>query len=329
LTTGWQGLDPWTQTWPTAALPPATPFTFHSTLPLVVPVEPFTCAVSVTRWLAASVAVLGVTLTPTPGAMASVACASFEGSASGVTAMVTVLGVGALLGAVYVAEFDNLLAPADSVVIVVSVPHPAPLQPVPVSDHASTWLGFDPGTAVSVATIAAVALAGTLLGAEMISEKWLVMVTAAEACFDGSATLCAVSVTTAGDGKICGAVKFPWASTAPHALGQPAPETLQRNVLSGCPELATIALNACNAPSSTPVMLGVICTTMSLVIAALALSDLVGSAALVAVTRTLPGDGKSAGAVYTPADVMVPAVVLPPVPRSRSRSLPCSSCPSR
>lgn len=50
---------------------------------------------------------------------------------------------------------------------------------------------------------------------------------------------------------------------------------------------------------------------MSLMMVTLAVADMVGSAALVAVTGTLAGDGKSAGAVYRPADVMVPAAVLP------------------
>jgi hypothetical protein len=198
------------------------------------------------------------------------------------------------------------------VVVAVKVPQAVPLQPAPLSDQVNTVLGFDPGTGVSVATMAAVAPVGTLAGAEMVSEKWLVTVMDAEACFEGSATLCAVTMTAAGAGKICGAVKFPRASTAPHSLGHAAPETLHRNVVSGCPELTTFPLNGCEAPSSTPAMFGVICTTMSLTIATLALADFVGSAALVAVTLTVAAEGRSAGAVYTPADVIVPAAEFPP-----------------
>jgi hypothetical protein len=67
-------------------------------------------------------------------------------------------------------------------------------------------LGFEPGTGVSVATIVAAPPAGTLDGAESCNEKLLVMATAAEICFEGSATLCAVSVVLAGEGRICGAV---------------------------------------------------------------------------------------------------------------------------
>jgi len=110
---------------------------------------------------------------------------------------VTVLGLGAVAGAAYV---------ADCVVTTVNVPQELPLQPGPLSAQASAVLGFEPGTGVSVATIVAVPPAGTLDGAESCSEKLLVMVTAAEICFEGSATLCAVSVALAGEGRVCGAV---------------------------------------------------------------------------------------------------------------------------
>jgi hypothetical protein len=51
---------------------------------------------------------------------------------------------------------------------------------------------------------------------------------------------------------------------------------------------------------------------MSLVIANVPVADFVESAWLVAVTCTVSGDGMSAGAVYTPADVIVPCVAFPP-----------------
>jgi hypothetical protein len=51
---------------------------------------------------------------------------------------------------------------------------------------------------------------------------------------------------------------------------------------------------------------------MSLAIATLAVADFVGSALLVAVTCTLAGDGKSAGAVNIPELVIVPLDTLPP-----------------
>ena len=51
---------------------------------------------------------------------------------------------------------------------------------------------------------------------------------------------------------------------------------------------------------------------MSLVTVTAAVSDFVASAWLVAVTCTIAGDGRSAGAVYTPSAAMVPTVAFPP-----------------
>src|SRR5260370_14978631 len=51
---------------------------------------------------------------------------------------------------------------------------------------------------------------------------------------------------------------------------------------------------------------------MSLVIVTVPAPDFVESAWLVAVTCTVAGEGRSAGAVYTPADVIVPSVAFPP-----------------
>jgi hypothetical protein len=154
---------------------------------------------------------------------------------------VTEFGVGAVAGAVYVAEFDKLLPPADCVVMTVNVPHELPLQPGPLSAQDSDVLGFDPGTGVIVATIVAVPPAATLDGVESRNEKVLAMATAAEICLEGSATLCAVSVALAGEGRICGAVYFPLASTAPHPLAHAGPERLHRIEVSGCPLLVTVA----------------------------------------------------------------------------------------
>jgi hypothetical protein len=122
-----------------------------------------------------------------------------------VTLTVTVFGFGAATGAVYVAESEITFPPADCVVMTLNVPQEEPLQPGPLSDHASTLLGLEPGTGVIVAPMVAVVPAGTPDGAESCSENLLVTVTLAETCFEGSATLCAVSVTFAGEGRICGA----------------------------------------------------------------------------------------------------------------------------
>jgi len=117
-----------------------------------------------------------------------------------------VFGLGAVAGAVYVAESATGPPPADCVVTTVNVPQELPLQPGPPSAQATAALGFEPGTGVSVATIVAVPPAGTLDGAESCNEKLLVMATAAEICFEVSATLCAVSVVLAGEGRVRGAV---------------------------------------------------------------------------------------------------------------------------
>ena len=92
------------------------------------------------------------------------------------------------------------------VVTELSVPQVFPLQPVPVSDQWMTVLGLEPGTGIIVATITAVAEVDTAAGADNCSVKLLVMLTLTLACFEGSATLCAVTFTAAGDGRICGAV---------------------------------------------------------------------------------------------------------------------------
>jgi len=152
-----------------------------------------------------------------------------------------VFGLGAVLGAEYVAKFETGPPPADCVVTTVNVPQELPLQPGPLSAHASAALGFEPGTGVSVATIVAVPPAGTLDVAESCNEKLLVMATASEICLEGSATLCAVSVVLAGEGSLCGAVSFPLAPTVPHPLAHAGPERLQRIEVSGCPLLVTVA----------------------------------------------------------------------------------------
>ena len=51
---------------------------------------------------------------------------------------------------------------------------------------------------------------------------------------------------------------------------------------------------------------------MSLVMVSVAPADFVGSAWLVAVTCTVAGVGRSAGAVYAPVELIVPTVAFPP-----------------
>src|SRR5208282_2230554 len=96
--------------------------------------------------------------------------------------------------------------PAPCVVTTVSVPQVEKLQPGPESDHDRTGLGFEPGTGVIVARMDAELPAVTLWGAVTCSVKLLVTVIAEKVCFEGSATLCAVSVAVAGAGRMAGAV---------------------------------------------------------------------------------------------------------------------------
>lgn len=58
-------------------------------------------------------------------------------------------------------------------------------------------------------------------------------------------------------------------------------------------------------------MTGAMPIVMSLAIVSCAVADFVGSAWLVAAIVTVVGEGRSAGAVYTPSAVIVPAEALP------------------
>ena len=192
-------------------------------------------------------------------------------------------------------------------VVTVRIPQALPLQPVPERDHDRELLGFDPGTRVMVATSAAVTPGCTLAGALSSNEKLLVIWTFAELCLEGSAALVAVSVTLAFPGKICGAVKFPFASTLPQDAVHDGPERLQRIAGSGLPLLEIEAWKGCAAPSSTLAVPGEIETVMSLERVTLTVANFEELAWLVAVTCTVPPWGRSAGAVYTPSAEIVPA----------------------
>jgi hypothetical protein len=138
---------------------------------------------------------------------------------------------------------------------------------------------------------------GTIAGAESDSVKLLMMVSAAEARLEGSATLSAVSVAVAVAGSICGAVKLPLASTAPHPLGHAAPERVQVTPPLGFPLLLTRARKACFAPSSTRAAVTLSATCKSLAIATCDEPDFVASALLVAAICTAGDAGNSVGAL--------------------------------
>lgn len=143
------------------------------------------------------------------------------------------LGEGGVAGAVKLA----VLAP-----VLTMVPQLAPLQPGPETLQLSVVLGFEFGAGVSVAVNKAVALVWTNEGPATESVKLLVMLTAALALLEGSATLLAVSVTPGSEGQIGGAVKSPLASTVPQAApAQPTPAALQVTVRFGLPEPDTLA----------------------------------------------------------------------------------------
>src|SRR4051812_26087723 len=171
-----------------------------------------------------------------------------------------------------------------------------PRHPPPVTDQESKWLGFDPGKKVSIVATVIESPVATLTGAERASEKLLVMATAAEASFEGSARLRAVKVTMALFGKIGGAVKLPRVSTVPHSDGHTAPERVQRTAVSGCPLLPIDAWKFWTAPSSRLAEPGVSATVRSLVIVTAALADFAGSAWLAALISTVATDGRCAGA---------------------------------
>lgn len=86
----------------------------------------------------------------------------------------------------------------------------------------------------------------------------------------------------------------------------------QRIAGSGLPALDKMAEKACFAPSSTLLVPGMTETLRSVVMVICALPLLAGEATLVAVTRTVVGEGRSAGPVKTPLLSMVPLTLFPP-----------------
>jgi hypothetical protein len=140
------------------------------------------------------------------------------------------------------------------------------------------------------------------------------MVTVAVADFEVSATLVAVTVTVLGEGATDGAVYRPLAETVPQvAPAQPAPVTAHVTLVLDVP--VTVAVNCCVPPASTDAVVGLTVMETTAMTVTVAEADFVGSAALVAVTLTMFGEGANAGAVYRPAAVTVPqAAPLQPLP---------------
>ena len=85
------------------------------------------------------------------------------------------------------------------------------------------------------------------------------IVIVAEACLVASATLCAVTVTVADAGRICGAVYTPFALMVPVREVPPAtPLTLHATVVSLAP--VTMGVKACVLPRSSEAVAGVTVT---------------------------------------------------------------------
>jgi hypothetical protein len=159
----------------------------------------------------------------------------------------------------------------------------------------------------------ALAEAFTEEGPVTASENELVTVIAATPLLEGSATLMAVTDTLGGAVKNCGAVYVPDGSIAPHATpAHPPPATIQLTARSGLPAEFTVAVNGRAAPSSTGIVCGETETDMSLAIVTAAVALFVLSARLVACTVTAVLAGRSPGDVYTPFELIVPTVALPP-----------------
>lgn len=79
-----------------------------------------------------------------------------------------------------------------------------------------------------------------------------------------------------------------------------------------------LAVNTCAPPVGMLAVAGETVTTMSSFKLTLAEARACASAWLTAVTVTLAGDGRVAGAVYNPAAEIVPALALPPETPSTS-----------
>jgi hypothetical protein len=177
----------------------------------------------------------------------------------------------------------------------VIAPQAAPLHAGPETFQEMAALGFEPAMGVSVAAYVAVAPVLTEFAPLTTNVKWLVTIIAAVAVLLGSAKLCAVNTTLAGDGSTCGAVYTPASVTEPHIPKQP--DTLQLTAGFGFPGPATLAEKGSDPPSSTLAVPGVTLTVMSLEIVTAAEADTEASAWLVALIVTIAGCGRFSGAM--------------------------------
>ena len=248
-------------------------------------------------------ALVGFTDTPTGGGAVTVivATAVLLVSATDFAVSVTVDGEGIVAGAVYVIAAPDALEVADS------VPQAAPVQPAPASAHVT------PLFCVSFVTVAVtlcvfVLCTDALVGfTETLTGGGAVTVTVAAALLLVSATDLAVSVTTAGDGTLAGAV---YVMAAPEALEvaesvpqlapeQPAPLNVHDTPLF-CVSFVTVAVTLCVFPlctdapvgfTDTPTVGGAVTVIVAAAVLLVSVTDLT-------VSVTAAGDGTLAGAVY-------------------------------
>ena len=226
-------------------------------VPVSVHVTPLFCVsfvtVAVKFWvlLTLTVAAVGARATATAAVTVMDAFDVFVVSPTDVAFRVTAAGLGTLAGALYVTEV---------VVTFVSVPHAAPLQPVPESDHVTP---LAPVSFIKVAVkfcLPMPACTFAVVGESVIEITGaVVIVTVVESDFVLSACEVAVMVTVPPVGTVVGAVYSPDALIVPilAALADVL-LTCQVTVVFVVPE--TVAVNCCVWFVPTLAVAGATCT---------------------------------------------------------------------
>lgn len=173
------------------------------------------------------------------------------------------------------------------------VPQVAPVQPIPLTLHATEVFELPVTVAVNCCVFPAITWA-------VVGETFMTTpgtrVTTADADFVLSALEVAVTVTLAGLGGVAGAVYSPVVEIVPQAAPeQPLPLTV--HVTAVFEVFATDAVNCLVSPAKTDALVGDIVTETGNVTVTVADADFVVSACDVAVTLTVGGLGTAAGAV--------------------------------
>lgn len=208
-----------------------------------------------------------------------------DGSAKLVAMTVTVSGEGTAEGAVY--------RPAP-----LTVPQDEPLQPAPCTLQVTAVFEV-PTTDASNFSVAP-ATTEVLLGVTVTTTEGI-MVTTADADLLASAMLVATTLTLAGEGGTAGALytaEFELLESVPQEDPlQPAPVKLHATPVFDVP--VTVAVNEFSPAVGTEALVGLmlIATAVASATVMFAEADLVGSATLVTVTRSVAGEGMLAGGV--------------------------------